>query len=94
MVRDHEEHGASSTFHHSRYHMAHVFESIILPHITDHPIHVYYENLDWGTAEPKELARAFSLLVKLPKSNQTRYSIIIYVTLISRLFLGNCQLAT
>ena len=30
MVRDHEERGFSS-FHHNCYHMAHVFESIILP---------------------------------------------------------------
>ena len=34
MVRDHGERGVSS-FHHSRYRMAHVFESIILLHITD-----------------------------------------------------------
>ena len=66
MVRDHEEHGAS-TFYHSCYHMAHVFESIILPHITNWSLRVYNENLKWGTAEPEELAQAFSLLVKLPK---------------------------
>ena len=45
MVRDHEERGVS-TFHNDRYHMAHVFESIILPHITDRSLRVYYENLD------------------------------------------------
>ena len=70
MVRDHEERGVS-TFHHGRYHMAHVFESIILPHITNRSLCVYYENLDWGIAEPEELVRAFSLLVKLPKSSKT-----------------------
>ena len=34
MVHGHEE-GGVSTFHHNRSHMAHVFESIILPHFTD-----------------------------------------------------------
>ena len=71
MVRDHKERGVS-TFHHSCYHMAYVFDSIILPHITDRCIRVYYENLKWGTAEPEELARAFSLLVKLPKSSRNK----------------------
>ena len=52
--------------------MAHVFESIILPHITGRTIRVYYENVDWGAAEPEELARAFSLLVKLPKSSRNK----------------------
>ena len=47
--------------------MAHGFESIILPHITNRSIRACNENLDWVTAKPKELARAFSLLVKLPK---------------------------
>ena len=71
MVRDHKERGVS-TFHHDCYHMAHVFESIILPHITDRSIHVYSENLDWGIAEPEELARAFSLIAKLPKSGKSK----------------------
>ena len=71
MVRDHEERSVS-TFHHNRYHMAHVFESIILPHITDRAIRVYYQNLDWSVAEPDELAQAFSLLVKLPKSGRNK----------------------
>ena len=52
--------------------MAHVFESIILPHITDRFIDVYYENSTWVTTEPEELARAFSLLVKLPKSSRNK----------------------
>ena len=69
MVHDHEERGVS-TLHHSCYHMAHVLESIVLPHITDRSLRVYYENLDWGLAEPEELARAFSLLVELPKSSK------------------------
>ena len=55
MVRDHEECGVS-TFHHSCYHMAHVFESIIPPHMTDRSLRVHFENLDEGTAELKELA--------------------------------------
>ena len=71
MVRDHEERGVS-TFHHNRCQMAHVFESIILPHITDRATRVYFENLDWGAAEPKELGQAFSLLVKLPKSSRNK----------------------
>ena len=50
--------------------MAHVFELIILPHITDRSTRVYYVNLNWGAADPEELAWAFSLLVKLPKSRR------------------------
>ena len=68
MVRDHEERGVS-TFHHNRYQMAHVFEMLVLLHTTDRSTRLYYENLDWGTAEPEELARAFSLLVKMRKSS-------------------------
>ena len=45
---------------------------LIFPHITDRSTRVYYENLDWGTAELEELARAFSLLVKLPKSSKAK----------------------
>ena len=67
MVRDHGELGVS-TFHHDRYQMAHVFEVMILPHITDRSLRVYYKNLDWGTA--KELIHAFSLLVKIPNSGK------------------------
>ena len=48
----------------------HVFKQLILPHIVDHPTRVYFENLDWGTAEPEELGRAFSLLIKIPKSHR------------------------
>ena len=59
MVRDYEERGVS-TFHHDRWQMAHVFKQIILPHIVDRPTRVYFENLDWGEAEPEELGRAFS----------------------------------
>ena len=69
MVRDHEGRGVS-TFHHN--HMAHVFESMILPHITDRSTPVYFESFDWGAAEPEELGRAFSLLVKLPKSSTNK----------------------
>ena len=54
MVRDHVERGVS-TFHHDRYQMGHVFEVMILPHITDRSLRVYYENLDWGIADPAEL---------------------------------------
>ena len=71
MVRDHEERGVS-TFHHNRYQMAHVFEMLVLLHTTDRSTRLYYENLDWGTAEPEELARAFSLLVKMRKSSKTK----------------------
>ena len=70
MVCDHKERGVS-TFHHDRYQMGHVFEMLISPHITDWSTRVYYENLDRGIAEPEELARAFSLLVKLGKSFKT-----------------------
>ena len=52
--------------------MAHVLEMLVLPHISDRSTCVYYENLDWGTAEPKELARAFSLHAKLPKFVKTK----------------------
>ena len=45
MVHDHEERGVS-TFHQNCHHMTHIFESIILPHITHRAIRVYYENLD------------------------------------------------
>ena len=45
------------------------FKQLILPHIVDRPTHVYFENLDWSEAEPEELGRAFSLLVKIPKSH-------------------------
>ena len=71
MVLDHEERGVS-TFHHDRYPMAHVSELIILPHITDRAIRACYENLDWGAAEHDELARAFSLLVELPKTGTNK----------------------
>ena len=71
MVRDHEERGVS-TFHHNRYHMAHVFESIVPLHINNRATRVYYENLGWGAAEPDELVRAFSLLVNLPKSSRNK----------------------
>ena len=71
MVHDHEERGVS-TFHHNRYHMAHVFESIVLPLIIDCATRVYFENLDWGAAELEELGRAFSLLVKLLKSSRNK----------------------
>ena len=47
MVRDYKERGVS-TFHHNRYHMAHVFESIVLPHITDCATRAYFDDLDWG----------------------------------------------
>ena len=47
--------------------MAHVFKQLILPHIVDRPTHVYFENLDSGEAEPEELRRAFSLLIKIAK---------------------------
>ena len=73
MERDYEESGVS-TFHHDHYQMAHVFESIIVPHITNRATRVYYENLDWGTAELEELVRAFSLLVKLPKTGKNKVS--------------------
>ena len=48
MVRDHKERGVS-TFHHDRYQMAHVFEMLVLPHISDRSTRVYYENLDCRT---------------------------------------------
>ena len=67
MARDYEERGIS-TFHHDRWQMAHVFKQIMLPHIVDCPTRVYFENLDWGEAEPKELGRAFSQLIKVAKS--------------------------
>ena len=69
MVRNYEERGVS-TFHHDCWQMAHVFNQIILPRIVDRPTRVYFENLDWDEAEPEELGRAFSLLVKLPKSHR------------------------
>ena len=50
--------------------MAHVFDQLILPHIVDRPTRVYFEHLDWDEEEPEELARAFSLLVKIPKSHR------------------------
>ena len=71
IVCDHEERG-DLLFHHDRYQMAQLFESLILPHITNRATRVYYEILDWGTAKPKELARPFSLLVKLPKSGKDK----------------------
>ena len=52
MVRDHEERGVS-TFYHDRYQMAHVFEMLVLPHISDRFTRLYYENLDKGTTEPQ-----------------------------------------
>ena len=45
---------------------------IIFPYMSDRATRVYFENLDWGTAEPEELGRAFSLLVKLPKSSRNK----------------------
>ena len=69
MVRDYKERGVS-TFHHDRWRMAHVFKQLVVPHIVDRPTRVYFENLDWGEAEPEELGRAFSLLVKIPKSQR------------------------
>ena len=52
--------------------MAHVFEMLVLPHISDRSTRVCYENLDWGTTELEELARAFSLLVKMRKSSKSK----------------------
>ena len=71
MVRNHEERGVS-TLHHDRWQMAHVFNQIILSHIVDRPTCVYFENLNWDEAEPEELGRAFSLLVKISKSHKNR----------------------
>ena len=67
MVCDYGERGVS-TFHHDRWQMAHVFQQLILPHIVDRPTRVYYEKLDWDEAEPQELGRAFSQLIKIAKS--------------------------
>ena len=71
MVRDYEERGVS-TFHHDRWQMAHVFEQIIAPNIVDRSTHRYFEKLDWGEAEPEELGRAFSQLIKVAKSHKNR----------------------
>ena len=71
MVRDYQERGIS-TFHHDRGQMAHVFQQIILPHIVNHPTRVYFENLDWNEAEPEELGRAFSQLIKTAKSHKNK----------------------
>ena len=71
MVRDYEERGVS-TFHHDREQMRHVFRQTILPHIVDRSTRVYYENLDWDQAEPEELGRAFSQLIKIAKSAKNR----------------------
>ena len=42
--------------------MAHVFI------IADCATRLYFKNPDWDTAVPEELGRAFSLLIKLPRS--------------------------
>jgi len=52
--------------------MRHVFRQIILPHIVDRSTRVYFENLDWNEAEPEELGRAFSQLVKIAKSHKNK----------------------
>ena len=71
MVRDYEGRGVS-TFHHDRGQMKHVFRQTILPHIVDRSTRVYYENLDWDQADPGELGRAFSQLIKIVKSAKNR----------------------
>ena len=71
MVRDYDERGVS-TFHHDRGQMAHVFEQLIAPNIVDRSTRRYFEKLDWGEAEPEELGRAFSQLIKVAKSHKNR----------------------
>ena len=71
MLRDHEERGVS-TFHHDPWQMAHVFEQMILPHITDRACRDHFSNLDWDTADPEESTLAFSMLTKLKKSTKTQ----------------------
>ena len=93
MVRDYEERGVS-TFHHDRGQMAHVFQQIILPHIVDRPTRVYFENLDWNEAEPEELGRAFSQLVKISKSHKNKIFQIDSAAPTSLLFPRNCRLPT
>ena len=51
--------------------MAHVFKEIVLPHIVHRPTRVYFENLDWSEAKPKELGRAFSQPIKVAKSHMS-----------------------
>ena len=70
MLRDHEERGVS-TFHHDPWQMAHVFEQMILPHITDRACRDHFSNLDWDTADPEETTLAFTMLTKLKKSTKT-----------------------
>ena len=71
MLRDHEERGVS-TFHHDPWQMAHVFEQMILPHITDRACRDHFSNLDWDTADPEETTLAFTMLTKLKKSTKTQ----------------------
>ena len=59
MVRDHEGRGGS-TFHHDPWKMAHVFEHMILSHISDRVCRDHFSNLDWDTVEPEESTLAFS----------------------------------
>ena len=47
--------------------MAQVFDALALLHITDRAAYADFTNFDGDAALPKELARACSLLVKLPK---------------------------
>ena len=71
MVRDCKERGVL-TFHHDCGQMAYVFHQIILPRIVDCPTRVYFENLNWNEAEPEELGRAFSQLIKIAKSHKNK----------------------
>ena len=97
MVHDHEERGVS-TFHHNRYHMAHVFESFILPHITNRPIRAYVTpttRISFGVQPSLRSSLDHSLFSSNFRSlAETRYSIRVCVTWISRLFIGSCRLAT
>ena len=52
--------------------MAQVFDALALLHITDRAAYADFTNFDGDAALPKELARACSLLVKLPKLSRNK----------------------
>ena len=68
MVRDHEERGVS-TFNHDRYQMDHVFEMMILRHITDRSTRVYMVLLSRRSSLELSLSPSYRSLAG------TRYSI-------------------
>ena len=69
-VRAYEE-GAPTGFSHDRQALRSSFMHFIFKHMTDPVARDYWSSLDWDTAPREEVARSFSMLVKMLKSVRT-----------------------